>query len=512
VAVSASNGKDDLPHAVEAEQGLLGSMLVQPLRAIPKVMEQIGWDYFYVSAHQTVYGVLLDLWKSQDGAGIDLITLTQALIDRGMLDAVGGASFVTSLFTFVPTASNVGYYIEIVREKYLRRRLIAAAQETLRSAREENDDVVGVIERVRSSSEVISGLMGANGAASLTFRTLTELMALNFNDDDNFFGDRILAAGQPCTLIGPGGVGKSRLSMQLAICMITGRPFLDMPTRGRGHRWLFMQSENNNRRLHWDLKRICEALNLSGLELAEVDQRLFIHTLENDLDSFLNLMDPRSNAAIDKAIQDKKPSFVVWDPLNTLTNGDLNADLDMRAVITAISQVTRKGDLNRVPVVLHHSLTGKAGAAKAVGWDKASYGRNSKTLHSWTRAQINLTPRTADDPNLLVVACGKNNNGRAFPEIGVCFDDDAGIYRIDNSYDPEEFREETGSASSAKRGDPKMLTELMEKGQEYERKDIVKLITDQTGLGKTRAYEIIEKAEKMKIVTTHKGTKCLQLG
>src|SRR5450631_519538 len=91
-----------LPHSVEAEQGVLGSMLISPRDIIAEAVEKINEEYFYVPAHQTVYTVLVELWNA--GQGIDLITFTQVLRDRNLLETVGGAAAVTSLFTFVPTA------------------------------------------------------------------------------------------------------------------------------------------------------------------------------------------------------------------------------------------------------------------------------------------------------------------------------------------------------------------------------------------------------------------------
>ena len=94
------------PHSVEAEQGVLGSMLISPRDAIAEVVEKINEEYFYVPAHQTIYSVLVDLWNA--GQAIDLITFTQVLRDRNLLETVGGAALVTSLFTFVPTAARSG--------------------------------------------------------------------------------------------------------------------------------------------------------------------------------------------------------------------------------------------------------------------------------------------------------------------------------------------------------------------------------------------------------------------
>src|SRR2546427_5114498 len=134
------------PHSVEAEQGVLGSMLISPRDTIAECVEKINEEYFYVPAHQTIYSVLVDLWNA--GQAIDLITFTQVLRDRNLLDAVGGAAFVTSLFTFVPTAANVQYYLEIVRDKYILREIISAATESVRRAYEEQDEVNNLLDEV----------------------------------------------------------------------------------------------------------------------------------------------------------------------------------------------------------------------------------------------------------------------------------------------------------------------------------------------------------------------------
>ena len=134
------------PHSVEAEQGVLGSMLISPRDTIAECVEKINEEYFYVPAHQTIYTVLVELWNA--GQAIDLITFTQVLRDRNLLESVGGAAFVTSLFTFVPTAANVQYYIDIVRDKYILRSIIAAATESIRRAYEEQDEVGNLLDEV----------------------------------------------------------------------------------------------------------------------------------------------------------------------------------------------------------------------------------------------------------------------------------------------------------------------------------------------------------------------------
>jgi replicative DNA helicase len=142
-----------LPHSVEAEQGVLGSMLIAPREIIAECVEKINEEYFYFAAHQTIYAVLVELWNV--GQGIDLITFTQVLRDRNLLETVGGAAAVTSLFTFVPTAANVTYYLEIVREKYILRQIIAACTEGVRRSFEEQDQVDDLLDEVEHNIFVV---------------------------------------------------------------------------------------------------------------------------------------------------------------------------------------------------------------------------------------------------------------------------------------------------------------------------------------------------------------------
>lgn len=137
-----------LPHSVEAEQGVLGSMMISPRETIAECVEKITSEYFFVPAHQTVYSVLVEIWNADQG--IDLITFTQTLRDRHLLDAIGGAAFVTSLFTYVPTAANVGYYLEIVRDKFILRQIIAACTESVRRSFEDQDEVENLLDEVEA--------------------------------------------------------------------------------------------------------------------------------------------------------------------------------------------------------------------------------------------------------------------------------------------------------------------------------------------------------------------------
>src|SRR6184192_4696665 len=94
VPISPTGSAQDIhrtpPHSLEAEQGVLGSMLISPQDVIPECVEKIKEEYFYVPAHQTVFRVLVEQWSA--GQAIDLITFTQTLRDQNVLETIGGAS------------------------------------------------------------------------------------------------------------------------------------------------------------------------------------------------------------------------------------------------------------------------------------------------------------------------------------------------------------------------------------------------------------------------------------
>lgn len=121
-------------------------MLLSPRDVIGECVELLVKDHFYIPAHQTIYAELIEMWRNNEP--IDLLTITQILTDKKLLDKVGGASFVTSLHGFVPTAANVDYYIGILRDKYILRQIIVFGTESVRRAYEAQDEAVEVLGEV----------------------------------------------------------------------------------------------------------------------------------------------------------------------------------------------------------------------------------------------------------------------------------------------------------------------------------------------------------------------------
>jgi replicative DNA helicase len=114
------------PQNLEAEQSVLGSVLLEP-EALSRVLEVMTGDDFYREAHRKIFASMLDLYRK--GTPVDLITLTEILQNKGQLDEIGGASYLTSLADAIPSAIHVDVYARIIREKSILRRLINRATE-----------------------------------------------------------------------------------------------------------------------------------------------------------------------------------------------------------------------------------------------------------------------------------------------------------------------------------------------------------------------------------------------
>lgn len=136
------------PHSIEAERGVLGSILVDR-EGIIQVSALLTSDDFYDSAHAHAYSAMLDLFAK--GRPIDMITVREVLDDRKKLDEVGGNAFLVALTEAVFTSANIFQYAQIVKNKSVLRRLIKAGSDILAYGYEEDTDVNKLLEMSEKS-------------------------------------------------------------------------------------------------------------------------------------------------------------------------------------------------------------------------------------------------------------------------------------------------------------------------------------------------------------------------
>jgi len=132
------------PQSVEAEQAVLGCMLIDP-DAAPRVFHILTEKSFYTSAHAHIFASMSVLFEKNDV--IDAISLTDQLKKTGMLEDVGGAYFITGLSSDAPSASNVEYYAKIVKEKEILRSIIQSAVQMSTQAYESKEEATAVLDQ-----------------------------------------------------------------------------------------------------------------------------------------------------------------------------------------------------------------------------------------------------------------------------------------------------------------------------------------------------------------------------
>ncbi|WP_211325160.1 replicative DNA helicase [Williamsia limnetica] len=137
------------PQDMAAEQSVLGGMMLSK-DAIADVLEKLRPGDFYRPAHQAVYDAILDLYAKGEPA--DAVTVAGQLDRAGELRRIGGAPYLHTLISTVPTAANAGYYAEIVAEKAILRRLVEAGTRIVQYgyAGADGQDVAEVVDRAQA--------------------------------------------------------------------------------------------------------------------------------------------------------------------------------------------------------------------------------------------------------------------------------------------------------------------------------------------------------------------------
>jgi len=150
------------PHSLEAERGVLGCLLLDPNEGINLAVEKLkkGKECFYDLRHQELYEELVTMHDER--VGIDLLTVRQRLKDKNKLEAIGGMEFLISLQEATPSALNLPYYLDIVREKFALRRVVQVCSEAVGRVYdpEQSTDVDSLLDGVEKD------IMGVTGDAT----------------------------------------------------------------------------------------------------------------------------------------------------------------------------------------------------------------------------------------------------------------------------------------------------------------------------------------------------------
>jgi len=146
-SVTTGNDPRVMPHNLEAEQSTLGGMLLSQ-EAVAEVFEAVSGSDFYAPKHELIFNAILTLFGR--GEPTDVIAVSDELNKSGNLLKAGGADYLHSLTSYVPTAANASYYAKIVADKAIMRRLIEAGTRIAQSGYENQGEVEDLVNQAQA--------------------------------------------------------------------------------------------------------------------------------------------------------------------------------------------------------------------------------------------------------------------------------------------------------------------------------------------------------------------------
>jgi len=352
-----------LPHSEESERAVLAAILLDT-GVLPSVAGRLKEDDFYLDRHRVLYGIILSL--QHDGSAIDLRTVQARLEQQGKLDAVGGLAYLAGLDLDLPDLGRVDAYVEIIKERSVRRRLISASQEIIRDCLDGGLEAAQALGR---AEQAVLGLgeeavtRGFTQLSSVLHETLEDLeerpgstligVPSGFIDFDRIThglnrGNLIIIAGRP-------GMGKTSFALNVCqhVALRESRPVgifsLEMSSQELGLRVLCSEANVPFSRLrsgHLSQKqwgRIIQTTRQVG------DAPLFIDDSPNP-----SLLEVASKARRLKA--EKGLELLVLDYLQLMQAGGRyeNRNLEIAAISRALKQLAKELDL---PVIALSQLS-----------------------------------------------------------------------------------------------------------------------------------------------------------
>lgn len=225
--MAETSPKDKIPpHNIEAEQSVLGALLIDK-EAIITIADTLEPVDFYKSAHGLIYGAMVDLFERREP--IDILSLSNRLQETGALEKIGGRAYLSTLANIVPSAAHIEGYAKIVKHKSTLRKLLSAAQKITQLGFNEADDALDTLDQAEQALFAVSqkhlkqNFVHIKNILVDTFNRLDELhqhkgslrgIPTGFSDVDYKLGglqksDLIILAARP-------SVGKTTLALDIA--------------------------------------------------------------------------------------------------------------------------------------------------------------------------------------------------------------------------------------------------------------------------------------------------------
>ncbi len=447
----------------DAERGALGSVLLDSLKVMDFCIEkQLRPESFYLRAHQAIYEAMIAMWSARKP--IDILTLANQLTSQNRLEEIGGLDFLNQLLDATPTAAHAEYYVDLVRQYYLLRRIVDCARHSESECYTSTEDADQILAKVEQnffdiSEERHSNLIPWKTAVLDTMAMVDQIhqtkkglsgIPTGYKDLDKQLlglhnGDMIVLAARP-------SMGKTSLAMNIVEHVALGK--IDQP-RAVGIFSLEMSREHLILRMLGSHARIA-AHDIAGGFITDVKFGLLAQAADVlmkapiflDDTGGLDILELRARARRMK--KKENIALFVIDYLQLL-HSPQHAHGGRQAEIAAISGSIKNmaKELN-VPVLVLSQLNRAPEAREREGKPRLADLRDSGSIEQDADVVCLLrrpylyqddTKENIDDAGLAIVNVAKQRNGPT-GEIKLTFLDD--LMRFENYQEPIEF----GSANS----------------------------------------------------------------
>jgi hypothetical protein len=345
------------PHSIEAEEAVLGSVLIDP-EAIYRVSSFLKADYFYIVKNQWAWSACLALHER--GEPIDFVTITHELTARNQLDELGGPAYISYLINIVPTAIHAESYGRIVERMALRRQVLDTASELAKSAFDEGELSPITLDKAQRSLDSLRRSSNAGALSDWKFHTLTDAYAERSPAQHLVSG--LIVLPSLVILFGAPGTLKSLFLAYFAVCVAAGFPFLP-PLPGREgvaravHQSavIWLDFDNGTRRTLERFKAIGRALNASA--------NLRLHILSMGY-PWLNAGDEGLITELIELALARDAKLIVIDNLGVISGGADENSTDMVPIMSNLRRLAEH--TGAAVIVVHHQrksngFVGRAG-------------------------------------------------------------------------------------------------------------------------------------------------------
>ena len=377
--------KDTLPpHSIEAERAVLGSILLDPstLETCQRVFGHRA--VFYDLRHRTIYEAAQELRSKKKP--VEIGSLTNALKHAENIKEIGGVAYLSELISATPAATSVEYYASLLTEKAELRELIRECTDIASKAQDANGDASEFI----SIAKARLSLMTQTNRGKLDgHHDWDRLSQMDINNDPNcLIGRRYLCRGHGAWMIGPSGIGKSSLLLQIAVVCCLGQRLYGIPCH-RPLRVLVVQAENDDGDLAEMVQGLVQGMALDGFgeDSETLSRNLHIRTTTG-----------RTGAAwclwLRQEIESTGAELVLVDPLLSFAGIDVSRQ-DQCSTFLRVHLDPVLRETGAAMIAAHH--TGKpprkdGKAAAPTIYEQAYAGLGSSELVNWARACIVLEP------------------------------------------------------------------------------------------------------------------------